>query len=161
METLVNRKKAYDIIDKSVYGVMSLFDKDNSIYSVPLNFVRINDDIYFHCGKKGKKIDLLKENNKVSFLFVGDVNLVPERFTTVYESLMFNTIIEFVENNDEKIKALTKLCEKFAPENKTIDSCISKSLDVTVICKAKLCDMSLKVKTIDDDNKIKKYIKTV
>ena len=44
-----------DILNNSEYGTLALCN-NNIPYSIPINFVQVNNCIYFHGAKKGKKI---------------------------------------------------------------------------------------------------------
>ncbi len=71
-------KKQFTISDKEViktilaeaqYGTLALCN-ENKPYSLPINFVEINGEIYFHGAKKGKKLDFIKRNCYASFSVV-------------------------------------------------------------------------------------------
>ncbi|WP_157847458.1 pyridoxamine 5'-phosphate oxidase family protein [Prevotella intermedia] len=47
------------------------------------------DSVYIHCAPEGRKLEALKDNNKVSLCVIGEVNLLPDKFTTEYESALF------------------------------------------------------------------------
>lgn len=51
--------------DKCEYAVLSMIDKDNLPYCVPVSIVRNNDIIYFHGAKERKKTDSIKNNPNV------------------------------------------------------------------------------------------------
>ena len=59
-------------------------------YGVPLNYVYQNGAIYFHCATEGLKLDLLNQNNRVSFCVVVDAIVIPERFSTRYSSVILS-----------------------------------------------------------------------
>ena len=59
-----------NIVKKCDVCRLALFDEDYP-YIVPLNFgVDMEDEqmyLYFHCANQGKKLDLIKQNNKATF----------------------------------------------------------------------------------------------
>jgi len=131
-------KKIIEINDPSIisemlneveYGTLALC-KDNKPYSLPLNFVEKNGNIYFHGAKKGKKIDILKENPYASFSMVESYSLLPSYFSTddgkacpathMFKSIIMDGKIEFVEDYDEKAIALESLMQKLQKEGKYI-----------------------------------------
>jgi len=63
-KTLIN-----DLLDQAEYGTLALCI-DNIPYAVPVNFVRIENDIYFHGALKNKKMKMLSQNPQVSFSVV-------------------------------------------------------------------------------------------
>lgn len=78
------------LLQVGVYGVLSTAGSGGLPYGVPLNYVYHNNVIYFHCAVDGLKLDLLNQNNMVSFCVVVDAIIVPERFSTRYSSVILS-----------------------------------------------------------------------
>ena len=107
------------------YGTLALCE-NNIPYSVPVNFVYINGDIYFHGGMKGRKIDTLKQNSNVSFSVVQAHSMIQSYFrvdsgyacpaTQFFKSITFDGIASFVDDFDEKAKVLEVLMVKLQSE---------------------------------------------
>lgn len=58
--------EALEILNKGEYGILSIITNEGYPYGVPLNYVYIDNCIYFHCAIEGQKLDSIKSNNKVS-----------------------------------------------------------------------------------------------
>ncbi|MFL0197848.1 pyridoxamine 5'-phosphate oxidase family protein [Clostridium sp. WILCCON 0269] len=71
-----------EILINGEYGVLATNGEDGYNYATALNYVYINDKIYFHCATEGHKLDNIKVNNKVSFCVVGKTQVVPNKFTS-------------------------------------------------------------------------------
>lgn len=58
-----------EILKTENRGVLSVMGENGYPYGMPMNHFYNETDgcIYFHCGKKGHRLDALKENDKVSF----------------------------------------------------------------------------------------------
>lgn len=107
--------EALAILDKAEYGVLSTVSEGGKPYGVPLHFCVINGRIYFHCATEGHKIDNIERNRHVSFCVVGNVKVLPDKFTTNYESaIVFGDIEEVFDR--EKDLALQALVEKYSPD---------------------------------------------
>ena len=111
---------------------------DGQAYGVPLNYVFKNNSLYFHCAPEGHKLDNIRANNKVSFCVVGKAKVLPDKFSTDYESVIaFGTAAEV--QGEEKSQALLDLVEKYSPdyleEGKAV---IAKYFDKTSIMKMDL-----------------------
>lgn len=73
----------------------------------------MNDSIYFHCATEGHKLDNILYNSKVSFCVVGQTCVLPDRFSTKYESvIIFGKATEVFE--DEKNMALVEILKKYS-----------------------------------------------
>ena len=108
---------ARKILQCGEYGVLSTVGSDGFPYGVPLNYVFDGEKIYFHCALDvGHKQENLKYSEKVSFCVVADNEVVEEKFTTKFASVVvFGTAQKAIEN---KQYALEKLVEKYSPQFK-------------------------------------------
>lgn len=155
-ENIENKMEKF--LNNIEYGTLALSDM-NKPYSVPLNFVLINDNIYFHGSKKGKKIEILKLNKFVSFSAVEPYSIIPSFFsskkgmacpaTHFFKSIIIDGIIEFVFNYEEKVLALSKLMEKLQPEGnyERLDTdSYKKSINRTFVFKLIPQNFDIKIK---------------
>lgn len=86
---------------------------DEVPYIVPMNFGFSWDGhltLYFHSAPRGRKIDLMIRNPKVSFEMDCDHRLVEGstacRYTYKYASLVGEGTVRFLKDYDEKLRAL-------------------------------------------------------
>lgn len=107
---------AVRILEKCEYGTLATVNENGYPYAVPLSYVYHGGKIYFHCAKNaGVKFANIERNPKVCFTVVGDTELLPEEFSTKYESVVvFGTAREV--GGDTKQTALTMLIEKYAAD---------------------------------------------
>ncbi|MBP8684812.1 MAG: pyridoxamine 5'-phosphate oxidase family protein, partial [Synergistaceae bacterium] len=78
-----------EVLDRGVWIQLAMSDKEGWPYVVPLNYGFKDDFIIVHGAREGKKIDLLKENNKVAFNVAIDAEVVrneenPSEFSMKY-----------------------------------------------------------------------------
>jgi len=106
------------IMEEAEYGVMSSMDINGYPYGVPLSFVMMNEKIYFHCAANtGHKVENIRSNPKVCFTVVGYTEPLPDKFATVYESVVtFGTANEVT--GETKKSALKMLIEKYSSDYK-------------------------------------------
>ena len=115
----------YDVLDKAEYGTLALC-AENKPYAVPLNFVRIEDDIYFHGALKNKKMKMLEQNPTVSFSVVENYALIDSDFsstdglacpaTQFFKSVSMDGMVEIVESREVKANVFTALMRKLQPK---------------------------------------------
>jgi uncharacterized protein len=100
IEEIINRAKVFRL-------ALSL---DDTPYVVPLCFGYRDKIIYFHSAREGKKINILKKNNKVCFEFDIDYELVESenscKWGMKYRSVIGFGRVTVIENLDEKQEAL-------------------------------------------------------
>ena len=127
---------ALDVLKSSEYATLATTNPDGTPYCIPISFCLADNTIYFHCATEGKKLDNIKQNNAVCLSCVRYTKLLPEQFTTEYESAVVMGKCEIVSNETEKIMALRAICEKYAKNNMSgFDVMIEKSLHRTCVCR--------------------------
>ena len=125
-----------DILNKGEYGVLATVGENGYAYATPLSYVFYKDALYFHCAVEGNKLENIKNNDKVSFCVVGKTKVLPEAFSTEYESvIVFGTASQI--EGDEKKNALVAIADKYSPDFKKegllyIDRAISKTCVVKI-----------------------------
>lgn len=109
----LTKEEGIRILESGEYGVLGTKDENGYPYTTPLSYVWMNQAIYFHCAYEGHKLDNIKNDDRVSFTVVGKTEVLPEKFSTIYEStIVFGnaTIID----GEEKIKALKEFINKYS-----------------------------------------------
>ncbi len=131
----MEKEDALSILINGEYGILSIVDKDNLPYGIPLNYAVIEDSIFFHCAHEGRKIENLSSRPEVSFCVVGKTKIMPEKFTTNYESVIVYGRAS-IAYGDEKFQGLTGLLQKYSPDqmDKGKDYML-KSLEKTTVIK--------------------------
>ena len=108
-----------EILNNGTSGVLALSGDNDYPYAVPLSYVYDGSSIYFHAAKTGHKIDAVKRNNKASFCIIGQDDVVPEKYTTNYKSIIAFGKIRILDDEGEKRSAIEKLAVKYSPGDKT------------------------------------------
>lgn len=112
----LDEKNAFEILEKGNFGILSTIGSDGYPYGVPVNYVFVNEKIYFHCAKNvGHKEKNLINSNKVSFTVVTKSDVCSEKMTTKYESTIAFGIAE--KTFTEKEFVLRELVKKYSPNN--------------------------------------------
>ena len=139
------------LIDRCSHGVVAFAAETGTPYCVPLSLVRIDNALYFHCAKEGKKLDLLHQNNQVCVTFVGNdcPTFVEDYYTTYFESVIVTGHAFEVTSSEEKILALRRLCELRTPDGMTgdhFDQAITASLPHTAVFRIDMDEITGKAK---------------
>ncbi len=107
------------IMEKAAVCRIALADNDHP-YIIPVNFVVRNNYLYFHSSSKGRKIDILRKNNRVCFEIDMDIEIVPGdvpcTWGTRYLSVIGFGRAFFLEEENEKKQALDYLMEKYSEQ---------------------------------------------
>ena len=111
----ISDAEAKELLDKAEYGILSTVSGDGQPYGVPLNFCIVENCLYFHHAIEGHLIENITYNSLVSFCTVGDTCLMPEKFGTLYESVILSGKVEEVFDS-EKQTGLEGLVAKYSPD---------------------------------------------
>jgi uncharacterized protein len=113
-ERAIPHEQAIAILQNGEFGILSTSSGDGRPYGVPLGYCYTDDTIYFHCALEGHKLENLCSNNCVSFCVVGKTEVLPEQFSTRYESaIVFGKALEVT--GSEKQHGLRELLKKYSP----------------------------------------------
>ena len=90
---------------------------DNEPYVLPMNYGYVLEDgkltLYLHSAVKGRKLDMIRANSKVSFSIDCDrqpfEGKVPCQYGLVYSSVMGHGTATIVEDVEEKMQAMSIL----------------------------------------------------
>lgn len=104
------------IIHASRVMYLALADH-NQPFLVPVFFAWVDSSIYFHSAKAGSKVDILNKNSAVCFAVSVDQGVIESDIICNFEA-QHRTVIgfaeaTFVDDNDEKIKALDHIVARF------------------------------------------------
>lgn len=132
---LLSEEETALILKSASSGVLAVAGDDGYPYAVPLSYVYDGEYIYFHCAVTGHKIDAIRQNPKVSFCVIAKDDILPEKFTTQFASVIVFGKAEILTDKEEKIAALRLLAEKYSPGADGAEREISGSLDRTGVVK--------------------------
>ena len=103
------------------------FAVENEPYIVAMNFGFIWEKqlkFYLHCAREGKKIDMLRRNNRVCFqtdtehlLIIDDLSC---RWGMKYASLVGRGTLSIVDDEDERMKGLELLMHNYGKKDRNL-----------------------------------------
>lgn len=134
------------IIKKCDVCRIALNDEDGFPYIVPMNFgMDVQDGqlyLYFHCATEGKKLDLIRKDNRAFFEMDCGHQLIlnQERMscTMTYESVMGKGTLEFVAE-EEKHDALKILMGQYHAEDFPFNTAM---IPVTTVLRMTVTEMT-------------------
>ena len=127
---------ALEVLRDCEYATLATTNPDGTPYCVPISQAVLEGAIYFHCATAGHKLDNIAHQATVCISGVRHTRLLPEDYTTEYESAVATGRCEIVTDEDEKIAALRAISEKYAQSHiGDFEARLAKWLHVTVVCK--------------------------
>ena len=112
----ISQEEAFAVLEAAEYGILATVGADAKPYAIPVSHVVLEEKIYFHCAPDvGHKLENIRENPAVCFTVVGQTQVLPEKFSTNYESAVVFGTAAPVEG-ETKAAALIAIIQKFSPE---------------------------------------------
>ena len=120
------RRKEKEITDKTAMESIILkssvcrlaLSEENRPYIVPLCFGYEDDTLYFHSAREGRKLDILRKNNKVCFEFDIDHEIVEAddacKWTMKYHSVIGVGKGSIIEGLESKRKAFNIIMQHYS-----------------------------------------------
>lgn len=115
-DRLLSEERAWELLREGEFGFLAMASAEGG-YGVPINYAVGDGVVYMHCAPEGRKLRAVEHDERVSFCVVGSKRIVPEEFTTEYESVIVTGRARIVEEPDERRRALRLIVKKYAAEH--------------------------------------------
>ncbi|MFP4060745.1 MAG: pyridoxamine 5'-phosphate oxidase family protein [Bacteroidales bacterium] len=144
-QEISDKKIVEDILQNSKIIRLAIYD-DNVPYIVPFNYGYKENCIYIHSAPVGKKIDLLKKNNRVGFEIEHTARIIEKelacKWSTLYRSIIGQGWVEILVEHGQKVAGLDIIMKHNGFLGKTVYG--QKPLDSMVILKLTIENLTAK-----------------
>ena len=159
-KAIKSRKRMLDLIEQQQHMTIAMC-KGSKPYLVTINhsFDKEGMCLYFHCARKGKKVDFLKANPRVWGQVMKDDGYIEGECDYAYKTVMFSGTTEFVTDLEEKRRALDLMIDKLEKEDpvgRKARSLTKEKLEKTLICRIRVLGLSGKERLRSDYNQRKR-----
>lgn len=103
------------VLGRNTSGVLAVTGDGGYPYAVPLSYVWRDGKLYFHWAVSGHKLDAVRSDDRASFCVVDQDEIVPEKYTTYYRSVIVFGRVRILDDPDEKRRAIEALSQKYRP----------------------------------------------
>ena len=151
-DRILDNEPTLQLLEKGEYGFLAICGVNGYGYGIPLNYAFDGNAIYFHCAVEGFKLESIRQNNRVSFCVVGRTHLLPQQFSTAYESAIVFGRMAYDLPEEERHKALNLLVAKYSPDFTDVSKTyISKSFHRSCILRLDIEHISGKSKKMKNE----------
>ena len=137
----LSEEECREILESCTSGTLAVLGDEGYPYAVPLSYVYHDGHIYFHCARSGHKLDAVRACDKVSFCVIDRDEVVPEKFTTKYRSVIVFGRAREVTDPVELMDAMKALSAKYSPK----ESEDAFRIEMKVSGSASLCVLALDI----------------
>ncbi len=139
---IVDRNAINDIIFRCKVCRIALCEKGQP-YVLPLSFGYDGKHLYFHSVNAGKKIEMIKQNNRIGFEFDILHEIIaadnPCEWSAKFESVVGFGTAEFIESQQEKSKAFECILRQYGGSFSELNG---SSLSSVVIIRVNIVSIS-------------------
>ena len=137
---ITDATKIEQILTKATVCRLGLVDHDEP-YVVPVNFGYERNAIYFHSALEGRKVELIKKNNKVCFEIETDVEVGKSdesRCSVKYRSVIGTGRAHIIQDKKEKscgLKSIMRQCTggEYSFSEERLDTVLVVRIDIESI----------------------------
>lgn len=110
-------KDSVEILNRGTSGVLAVSGDGGYPYAVPMSYVYHDQKIFFHCAQAGHKIDAIAKNDRVSFCVIDQDQVVSEKFTTYFRSVIAFGKARILADDTQKRAAIEILTARYCPDH--------------------------------------------
>ncbi len=108
-----DRKEMLRILNEAKFVTIAMIDHDGPyLASLTHAYDEQNEAIYFHCAQRGRKVEILRRDNRIWGQAMKDLGYVQGKCDHLFESTQFKGRVTFVEGIPEKRHALELMIRK-------------------------------------------------
>ena len=135
----IDESECIEVLNSATSGVLAVLGDEDYPYAVPVSFAYADGSIYIHGAASGHRRDAILRHDKASFCVIDTDDVIPEKRTSAYRSVIVFGRAGIVEEPEEKRRALVLLGDKYSSGyEKETDEEIALELNRTCITKLRI-----------------------
>ena len=131
----ISREECIGILERETRGVLSVLGDSGYPYGMPMNYYYNAADgcIYFHCGRRGHRLDALRLCNKVSFCVCEGGEREGDAWALTVRSVIVFGRMDVIDDAEEVCRIAEPLCRKFTQNEDYISKEIAQNVKATLL----------------------------
>ena len=109
-------EQAWRVLEQCDHGFLALVDEEGAPYCVPLAFALVGHTLYFHSGRKGRKLDCIRHQARACFSCVADHWTDAADYTVQFVSCVAEGPVRVVQEEAERMQGMRAIAEKYSAE---------------------------------------------
>lgn len=141
----IPENECIDILKKQPRGVLAVYGEDGYPYAFPMDYIYMNEKIYFHCAKEGHKLDAIAADNRVSFCVMDEGFRKDGDWALNIRSIVIFGRVKKIDDADESLKIVRQIGLKYYPSAESVEDEINKAISRVQILELSIDHMTGKV----------------
>lgn len=118
---------AVSVLENGKTGVLAVNGENGYPYPVPMNYAYLDGKIYLHSANIGHKITSIQKSDLVSFLVIDKDDVIADKLTTAYRSVVVFGRAKLIESKEEKLSLVTRFALKYSKNMPAIQADIDEN----------------------------------
>lgn len=110
----IDETACLEILKKEKRGVLCM-TADGWPYGIPMDHVLLDGKLYFHCAKAGKKLEALREDDRVCYTVTGEGQR-GEGWPLHFESVLVFGRVQEIQDSETVRRVCMAICKKFTDD---------------------------------------------
>lgn len=112
----LSEEEAIQILKRGRHCVLALAGDEEYPYAVPVNYAYVDGKVVIHGASAGHRFDMLNANPKVSLCVIDEDDVVSEKLTTAYRSVIVFGRARILRDPNQIMAASVALGMRFSPD---------------------------------------------
>lgn len=124
----ISEQECIDTLKEQPRGVLAVHGEDGYPYAFPMDYIYMNEKLYFHCAKEGHKLDAIAADNRVSFCVMDEGFRKDGDWALNIRSIVIFGRVKRIDDADETLKVVRQLGLKYYPTAESVEEEIRKAI---------------------------------
>jgi nitroimidazol reductase NimA-like FMN-containing flavoprotein (pyridoxamine 5'-phosphate oxidase superfamily) len=124
----ISEQECIDTLKEQPRGVLAVYGEDGYPYAFPMDYIYMNEKLYFHCAKEGHKLDAIAADNRVSFCVMDEGFRKDGDWTLNIRSIVIFGRVKRIDDANETLKVVRQLGLKYYPTAESVEEEIRKAI---------------------------------
>lgn len=141
----IPEQECIDILRKQPRGVLAVYGENGYPYAFPMDYIYMDEKIYFHSAKEGHKLDAIAVNNRVSFCVMDEGFRKEGEWALNIRSVVIFGRVKRIDDADETLKIARQLGLKYYQTAESVEEEIRKAIARVLILELSIEHMTGKL----------------
>ena len=131
----ISEEECIEVLKTAPRGIMSFHGENGYPYGIPLNQYYDEEDgkLYFHGARKGLKLDLIAQDNKVCFTTMDEGFIREDEWALNIKSVVCLGRVETVTDHKRALEQCRKIALKYYPTEEAAEEEVKKDGNRAII----------------------------
>ena len=124
----IPQQECIDILKEQPRGVLAVYGENSYPYAFPMDYIYMDEKLYFHCAKEGHKLDAIAADNRVSFCVMDEGFRKDGDWALNIRSIVIFGKVKRINDADETVKIVRQIGLKYYPAAESVEEDIRKAI---------------------------------